>query len=588
MNEMYLVIVDTMQIQPYVFGSNRLRENVGASHLVVQATSEWARQTVKGVATANNINDVQTGTLDDDKWIERNGLDAEVLYAGGGNTVVLFRDELGATDFINKLSRQVLTDAPNLQLVIECSPLDWDGESLVTKVDKVFKKLAKQKSSRPASAPLLGLSVSMMCQSTGLPVVEIAKPIPTDPTSFYPASAEIVAKLQATNNANERLKGMFSDVLTNSYQFPLDFDDMGRASGNHSYIAVVHVDGDGMGKRIRELGRKYLQSDANGNYTEANRGYINALRKFSIAVEKSAKKALIETLKTLKSGIDAQGEIAHPNSNFAETDSSPAPIKLKLEDYKYTLPIRPIVFGGDDVTFVCDGRIGLPLAIEYANRFADETEEHEDCQGRLTACAGVAIVKSHYPFARAYSLAEELCGSAKRYKRKLSETDENWKGACLDWHFALSGLAGNIAEIREREYTSQGNHLFLRPVTIEANPSNESFRSWNVVREVLKSFQGKIKDEEWSTRRNKVKALRDALRESDEAVTHFLRMFSLTQLPNLGSDEWNDFRDKGWRGWSGNGGGICGYFDAIEAMDWFIPLEGGKVDENGVTSESHE
>jgi len=39
---MYLIVVDTMQIQPYIFGSNRLRENLGASYLVAQATEDWA------------------------------------------------------------------------------------------------------------------------------------------------------------------------------------------------------------------------------------------------------------------------------------------------------------------------------------------------------------------------------------------------------------------------------------------------------------------------------------------------------------------------------------------------------------------
>ncbi len=65
----------------------------------------------------------------------------------------------------------------------------------------------------------------------------------------------------------------------------------------------------------------------------------------------------------------------------------------------------------------------------------------------LTACAGIAIVKSHYPFARAYALAEELTRSAKSYRTK-----ETIVGSCLDWHFALSGLGGSIKEIRDREY----------------------------------------------------------------------------------------------------------------------------------------
>jgi hypothetical protein len=39
---MQLVIVDTAQIQTYIFGSNRLRENIGASHLVAEAAEGWA------------------------------------------------------------------------------------------------------------------------------------------------------------------------------------------------------------------------------------------------------------------------------------------------------------------------------------------------------------------------------------------------------------------------------------------------------------------------------------------------------------------------------------------------------------------
>jgi len=31
----------------------------------------------------------------------------------------------------------------------------------------------------------------------------------------------------------------------------------------------------------------------------------------------------------------------------------------------------------------------------------------------------------------------------------------------------------------------------------------------------------------------------------------------------------SDWQTKGWQG------GFCGYFDAIELADWFIPLDGG-------------
>jgi hypothetical protein len=88
------------------------------------------------------------------------------------------------------------------------------------------------------------------------------------------------------------------------------------------------------------------------------------------------------------------------------------------------------------------------------------------------------------------------------------------------------------------------------------------------VRELLRVFQG----EEWSARRNKSKDLRDALRDGPEEVVKFLKVYRLDALPGLGyqPDPDEDFSKKGW----GKGDpSYCGYFDALELMDSFIPLD---------------
>ncbi|RMD59533.1 hypothetical protein D6833_11295, partial [Candidatus Parcubacteria bacterium] len=230
-------------------------------------------------------------------------------------------------------------------------------------------------------------------------------------------------------------------------------------------------------------------------------------------------------------------------------------------DGKWLLPFRPIVFGGDDVTFVCDGRLGLSLAIEYMRRLEAHTRDLPDGKGSLTACAGVTIVKAHYPFARAYALADELCRKAKNYRRTIRDFHGDWDGSCLDWHFALSGLSGGIEEIREREYKVRAGFLTLRPVTLEHNPK-ESHRTWTVIEKGITEFQG----EGWAGRRNKVKALRDALREGPDAVRHFLTKFNENKpLPDV-EPSLTDWKNTGWQG------GYCGYFDALELTDWFIPL----------------
>jgi hypothetical protein len=553
---MWLVVVDTMQIQPYIFGSNRLRENVGASYFVGAATGDWAFDAVQQVTQRNNIG--PGNTLIDGAWIEHGNLDAEVLYAGGGNFVVLFggddeRAKELAKHFTTRLSQYVLLEAPGLQLAIAGKQMDWYEDALRDKRNEVFHRLDVQKRTHARSAPLLGLSVTAACRSTGLPATGLVPGIGGEPP--YLASDEILAKVavawpqeSGTSLADDRLQQVIG--RPKGYRYPADFDDLGATPGEYSHIAIVHADGNGVGQRIHEICNQHRKK-------EQNRDLVLALRRFSLDLAQAAQQALKAVLDSLKTAIAEGGgtSIIHkPNKEpLIQIDL------VKSRRNGYYLPFRPIVFGGDDVTFICDGRLGLSLATMYLREFEKRTAAAKlgEDGGGLTACAGVAIVKSHYPFARAYELAEELSKAAKAYRKgKIA-------GSCLDWHFALSGLGGSITEIRNREYKVREGDLALRPVTLKANPEH-SQRAWPVVAAGINAFQG----EEWVKRRNKIKALRDSLREGPDAVKHFIATFNNGQsLPPVlpGMDEWP------LSGWQGP---YCGYFDAIELVDWFIPLEG--------------
>ena len=551
---MHLLIVDTVGIQPYIFGSNRLRENIGASHLVAQATGEWA---LDALPKPHNVKCAPTGEIDDSKQIEGGDLAAEVLYAAGGNVVVLFRDADGAKEFTRKLSRKAITDAPNLQLVIVQEAFDWATTSLSQAVTKLFEKLASQKRSRARMAPLLGLGVTVACRSTGLPAVRFTDSIGDGPG--YPASEDIHAKITAAtkrgktpSQADERLHLHLPPPV--GYDYPSQFDDLGGTRGQQNYLAVVHADGNGMGQRIIDIGNAFEEK-------AQNRGYITALRKFSQAVERAAQTALQGTLNKLSSCIIKGGsKLPHPCLEDVY-------VPLADEKGKPLLPFRPIVFGGDDVTFVCDGRLGLSLATSYLGLFQEETKNLPDCNGTLTASAGIAIVKTHYPFAQAYELADQLCRSAKNYRRETKNSLwEQPDDAYLDWHFALGGITGDIARIREREYLTKGKtKLYLRPLALGENGLDDR-RSWQVVQSGIDAFQKP--DSDWVERRNKMKALREVLREGDAAVGRFLTMFNkgkpLPDLPALAST--SDYKK------TGRAADRCTYFDAIELADWFIPL----------------
>lgn len=549
---MHLLIVDTTGIQPYIFGSNRLRENVGASHLVKQATEAWAREALESAVPARH-NWQTDGALETTKRIEAGAIDAEVVYASGGNVVVIFKEASAARQFTSALSKIVLRRAPSLNLVVAQMPFDSLGTNQLP-IDETFRLLDQQKRQlKYVSTPLLGVGVTTRCQSTGLPAADYVYIKEDDPTTYYLASNEVIAKWHASNDSHDALQQQFGGTLEDTFAFPKDMDDLGRSEGEHSYVAVVHADGNSMGKRIQDI-RKTILDD---------RKYITKIRQFSQELNNATQQALTSTLRKL---VDSIRDDCIKYSKMSEK----LRIKLKKEDgtERLFLPFRPIVIGGDDVTFICDGRLGLSLALHYLKQFEHETAHLSDGKGKATACAGVAIVKSHYPFARAYTLAEELTQSAKNYRRQLQVNNSTWDGACIDWHMAFSGLYGSIETIRKREYSGG---LTIRPLTLKSNPgSNDGDKSWPVLQRALESFQS----EEWLSKRNKMKALREALREGSTAVNRFRTMYLAKadqKLPDVGLS--GGVQTEGFYG------PRTPYFDAIELADWYIPLNNSETGE---------
>jgi hypothetical protein len=566
-----LTLLDTTGIQSYIFGSNVLRENIGASELVRRATRLWPFELIRQKKWTN----VKAGQLqgdldelDDTLQIEKHSLDAEVIYAGGGNCAILFAPHNDPKEFVTSLSRQVLSEAAGLELMVAHVKVNWEEDALAEKVKEALDLLDKQKLARRISTPLLGVGTTVACRSTGLPAVGTDADEPNLKAAKAPArtlSANILAKRRALKEANQRLEKLLPQFRGNGLTIPYELDNFGRTSGEISYIAVVHADGNGMGKRIEALRQDFQDP-------QKNRSYIQTMRDFSRAVEGAAKEALNELgdlllchrqrnedtlIDTLK-GITQQED--GTKSEIGQIEFS-----RDQESSHVYIPFRPLVFGGDDLTFVTDGRLGLALTAAYLNAFetaiAEQVEKKQHVEKYirgLQACAGVAVVKAHYPFSRAYELSEELCGHAKEESKR--------EYSALDWHFAASGLFGQVKQIRERQYNTVDGQLEIRPISLHRPLYLEQpWRSWPAFAQVVKTF---LLDEAWRDKRNKVIALRQALRDGPKAVEQFRVAYQLDELPMLDSN-FSALQTTGW-----DGAGRCGYFDAIEALDFFLPLEG--------------
>lgn len=547
MRNFTVTVLDTTGIQPYIFGSNRLRENIGASYLVSQATDNWAREALNTLKKDINQEvyafEPQNHQPEAKPHIEDDGLAAELIYAGGGNTILLFSDKKYAVKFTQILSKRILEEAPGINLIAVHKDFDWDSESLYEVIQNVMKNdLDVKKRSRIPSAPLLGLGVTATCRSTQLVAVGMSEKFEDDEP--YLISREIDAKLNVISKANSKLQEMFATSL-GSYKFPMRTDKMGRSEGDSSYVAVVHADGNNMGKRFQEFGKNL-----------SNRDYIIAIRKLSHSVNQAGINALKKVVEILVKSIDLDADGTRK-------------IKGKFEIKDNYLPFRPLVYGGDDVTFVCDGRLGLELGAIFLQEFEKQpVVDNEDGKNPLTACAGICVVKTHYPFARAYQLSQDLCRKAKKFVK-----DKQGNFSALDWHLAASGLSGSISEIRDREYRvkipefEKLASLEMRPISLRKQ-KNSDWRTWDGFTKVVKHLN---EDEEWKGRRNKVIALREVLREGEKATEKFLKNYrikdeQLPLFPECGGQSTN-LAKKGWLN------RICGYFDAIEAMEFYISLE---------------
>lgn len=553
MGQQTLMLIEATGIQDYIFGSNQLAQNIGASELVTQATTDWVYQELPQPHNVEQDPTHPDGWCITDRALVANSLAAEVVYAGGGNAMLLFGDDDRADAFARRLTRRILVGSPGPQVVLKRQSFDPEEQALAKLHQGLRKDLARRKLNRSRSAPLMGLGVTAACIYTGGPAV------PVDDKRLFETralgedqlvSAEVLAKLKARESATDRLNHHLKDVLRAGYEFVYDFDKLGT-KGESSYLAVVHADGNHMGDRIKAIGAKFPHPEDNANY-------VLALRRFSESVQEAASAALNRTA----------GMLLAPD-NIERDDKGQDLLSgvVPIWDNQY-LPFRPIVFGGDDVTFVAEGRLGLEIAARYLSEYASHhLADGELINGKLAeglpayARAGVAVVKTHYPFSRAYELADDLCQSAKGYIKEWTNRGEPGVTA-MDWHFAVAGLVLPLKEVREREYTAREGTLLMRPLRL--NDPNQDWRSWQAFYNLTHEFQRQ--NGEWAGRRNKVKALRDALREGKDATQIFLRNIEATLPPIPRQPEMDS---SGWQG------GVCGYFDVIEALDFYVQLHGG-------------
>ena len=430
----YLVMLQTNSNQPFIFSSPRLREQIGAS-FEITLLSRWVKEEAEKL--------LKQKPLPTSFWVSDSS----------GKVIVRFTDDEGgpkdlAKQLIREVTLRALTDAPGLDVTgvfIEASSNTVDADDL-QELDRVFLEYSLNR--RPAAArfpqfPFLERgSESALPASASLGALEFSQESlqaynfdessPLSLPSRVKRAFASTSRKQQVDDVKERLAKQGKELkqeppldptkLAAAFQ---DGEEFENAKNMLSSVGVVHIDGNGVGAIMRDLGCAH-----------------RAVQKFGVST--TSDEETTEESKGLQSFIM---EVNRRLDNVVKDAIALSWYDVQELTPDTVVPIVPVLVGGDDVTVYTDGRYAIPFAEAYIHHYerltkdddllsvlaivaggkkADAPErDHFEIDdyiiqnpGPLTASAGVAIVGRNFPFHIAYDLAEELVSRGKKLGKK--------------------------------------------------------------------------------------------------------------------------------------------------------------------------
>ena len=465
----YLVMLQTNSNQPFIFSSPRLREQIGAS-FEITLLSHWVKKEAKEI--------LDTDDLPTSFWVSDSS----------GKVIVRFRKADGdpenlARQLIRKVTLRALTDAPGLDVTgvfIETSSGPVDPADL-KRLDREFSEYSLNR--RPAAARFPQFPFLQRAEESALPALtpltdedegnirEYAKdlgvPLLADKEKQLPTQTvkdkgrslslpsrvkrawsrsarrlqleDVVKRQHTSEDPMGTIANLYEDPfqLEKAFQDTSDESDAANAVPELSSVGVIHIDGNGVGAIMRDLGKAFkgvcchLDSLEEPAYNHKDN---------PCNIDEGRFQWFVMEVNYRLDGVvkQAVAKAWEKVTAIAREDELPGP------------PVVPVLVGGDDVTVYTDGRYAIPFAEAYIRHYEELTKDDDllsvlaivaggkkpdaperdhfeigdyiiQESGPLTASAGVAIVGRNFPFHIAYDLAEGLVSRGKKLGKKKRE-----------------------------------------------------------------------------------------------------------------------------------------------------------------------
>lgn len=486
-------------IQGFIYQTNKLREIVGASELVERiCTDLFAGVLYAGSAEAREPDPEKRRKL----LLKKLEGDNHAIMNAAGNIKYLFSSEEECKKVVRVFPKTVMEFAPGItisQSVVEMSGADQFKDA----VQQLERNLRTQRSRqmRDLSMGLMGI---LRSRDTGLPVTHIRK---NDKITEYLDSATFHKLFDENNRRKETFtilcrKAFGSDFDLHDKKLPHDIKEM---TGGNDWIAIIHADGNGVGQIVQKIGtdRKLF-------------------RDFSRRLDAATTAAVVRAFND---------------------------VVVKEIGKDGMVPMRPIVLSGDDLTVICRADIALPFTETFLRYFEDETRKKlgdllersgnyvfSDRSRKLTACAGIAFIKSSFPFHFGYRLAEALCDRAKKDSKALFRADEgNLPASCLMFHKVQDSFVANFNDIAERELSPQPDiSLEYGPYYLDTDGNILKGNRWSIA--TLLQNASKLKGEEGNAVKSGLRNWLTLLHENKGMADQ-----KLDRLVNIASSEMQQF-----------------------------------------------
>lgn len=404
----YLYGAAVQGIQQFIFQTNELKDIVGASELVENICTEKFKETFTDVGLS----------IDDE----------HIVIKAAGNIKYEFDSREDCEKIVRVFPKKVLESAPGITISQAVVLFDENEstESYADAINELEKRLRIQRN-KPMNSTTIGVMGVMRSRQTNMPVVQISKKKTEGKEQLEYLDEATLCKRKSAEML-ELCHEAFGDKTIGYRDVALNPEEM---TLKNDWIAVIHADGNGLGQIVQKVG---LQR--------------TAFKAFSQGLDRATKQAAVE----------AYREVWHVNEHPDEK-----------------IPIRPIVLGGDDFTVICRANLALPYVTAFIKHFELQTHkelgdiiqahgvfQEGEIRDRLTACAGIAYVKSSYPFYYAYELAEALCTRAKKDAKNKENIREGKEIApsCLMFHKVQDSFVESYEEIARRELELEDGRTF--------------------------------------------------------------------------------------------------------------------------------